>query len=728
MPPAAESGAPTGVAGAPHAIVRAVYAKAADPETSFPSGALVADVRAALKRGHDAAEAADRSLRQRLLAAASWARTESARFDTLLERTTPQVGRGVLARHATLGCAPLALCSGAWLQWLTSPGNAHDATSLRMLTLYAGDVGVGRPGASRGDAYRDLMGNLQIDEHASATATIAFDRRVPDESFDLPALLLVMSRRPDDFRHEILGADLCLREVGLLPALTFVRRLVTADWTAIDPAAGRPGLPSPTDECAATVEALIAEDVSATESVAESAADRVLTGFDWALDAVLALHRSLYDRLDAALDPAYDMAELVRRRAAEGMLYHHSYRLGDRELSAWLSESRTDPGPLLRALATSRLVRPGNADASPLITSLVGERGPMFRVFSASDLVVIRRWIDSLPPAQEKAPAWSFPPTARTTAAIPARWLETAPTHGRPPGDLRDAYHMLMRRTHSPELRAYAIRYVRAWLGRSRYAINRDDPRLPTRWPATGLADWLSAEHARHAEEFDEVSEAPLPSREDLIDSTVQQSPLTLIDGAWLQGFTDYDQASGPVGHRMFATYWDELGNGVTRLNHPLIYREVLAEMGVRLPSTSSREFARWPGFREESFELPVYWLCIGRFPKTFLPELLGLNLAMELSGVGGGYRRARLALQAHGFSTRFVDIHNTIDNVATGHAAWAAEAVDAYMSALPPAQGSGAAETIWERVRVGYRSLNPPSGLRARWAARRILRPNRHT
>src|SRR6185503_16242456 len=160
--------------------------------------------------------------------------------------------------------------------------------------------------------------------------------------------------------------------------------------------------------------------------------------------------------------------------------------------------------------------------------------------------------------------------------------------------------------------------------------------------------------------------------------------------GSWLQGFTDYELASSEIGHSLFAIYWDELGNGEASLNHPRIYREVLRGMGVDLPPTASPEFARWTGFRDASFELPVYWLCVGRFPRTFLPEVLGLNLAMELSGVGGTYRRARLALKAYGFSTRFVDIHNTIDNVATGHSAWAADAVDSLMAALPETPGPG--------------------------------------
>nr|WP_238420460.1 iron-containing redox enzyme family protein [Streptomyces taklimakanensis] len=229
--------------------------------------------------------------------------------------------------------------------------------------------------------------------------------------------------------------------------------------------------------------------------------------------------------------------------------------------------------------------------------------------------------------------------------------------------------------------------------------------------------------HDRHNEAFEQGAEQELPSREALVDSTVQLAPLTLIDGAWIQGFTDYEHASSEIGHSLFDTYWDELGNGEARLNHPLIYREVLQEMGVDVPPTASRAFAEWEGFRDASFDLPVYWLSIGRFPQTFMPEVLGLNLAMELSGVGGTYRKARLALKKYGFSTRFVDIHNTVDNVATGHSAWAADAIDTYLSSITASQGAGALDSAWERVRTGYRSLNPPSGFRARQAARRAAR-----
>ncbi|MGC9382529.1 iron-containing redox enzyme family protein [Streptomyces sp. MH13] len=698
---------------------RVVYAYAADPEASLPDGGFVEEVRTELRRAAVAGGPLDDLVGQ----AADWAAAEGKRFTGLLDaghrEGRPAGHEEVLVRRAVLGCSPLSLVSGAWLQWLSAPGNFEVPVVLRILALYAADVGAGHPHASRGSAFLELLRRLRLAEHAVPAARLTGDQRIPETAFRLPGLLLAMSRRPDEFRGELLGADLCLRTVGLLPALRMVRRARPAgtDWEAVDPsvprddAAERPDL-----QCRALADEL-------AEEGGPRAAAAVGRGFAWTLGALREWSGALYAELVAAGDPAFDMAELMRQRSREGSVYHHQFQLEGKPLARWLTECRTDAGPLLDALARSRLVKPGRSHASSLVRGLVGERGPMFRVFSPEDLNVIRRWIDSLPaaPPQEN--------TARTetrTEGTPAAPTAVAaalraghPSPGRAPSSVREAYTLLMRRTDTPELRSWAKRYVAGWLARSRHGMDGAVP-LPERWTREGLRPWLQDRHDRHGAEFEENAEVPLPSREAVVDDTVQTAPLTLIDGSWLQGFTDYEQASSEIGHSLFETYWDELGNGEPRLNHPLIYRDVLKEMGVDLPPTASAEFARWPGFRDESFELPVYWLCVGRFPRTFLPEVLGLNLAMELSGVGGTYRRARLALKAYGFSTRFVDIHNTIDNVATGHSAWAADAVDTLMAALPETPGPGGRAETWQRVRVGYRSLNPPSGVGARLAARR--------
>ena len=705
----------SGAAASPSAVARPardLYARALDPEALWNGPEVVEALGAELRRLADTVE--DGAVPDLEARAAALGAEQSRVFLDLTAEVTQPDDREVLIRRATLRCAPLAMVSGAWLQWMSGPGNADDTLALQVLTTYAADVGVGRPRASRSDAYLTLMDAQGIAEYASPPSRLSGDARIPDDAFYLAAVLLLMSRRPDHLGPELMGADLGLRAMGLQPALAMVREFYpgSVDWVSLDPStprtAGRIG-------GIEQIRAAVAELIETADS--PRVAERVRLGMRWALAAQRAWGEQLRADLMAARAPWYEMAELIKARAREGAVYHQSFLVAGRPLTDWLTDCRTDPQPFLEVLAASRLVRPGEAERSPLVNGLVGERGPMFRVFAPADLAVIRRWINSLP--VDAAPASPAAGSARLAGNL-ARLAARAEVPAAPedePADLRDAYCRLQTRAESPALRRYAERYVDGWLARSAHDIDEAPNQVPHRWDSRGLRPWLLEQHDRHAVEFESTD--GLPERDALIDSTVQLAPLTLIDGAWLQGFCDHTHASSDVGHFLFETYWDELGNGVPRLNHPLIYRKVLAEMGVTLAPTGSPDFAHDPRLRTESFALPVYWLSIGRLPQTYLPEILGLNLAMELSGVGGSYRRARLALRKHGFSTQFVDLHNTIDNVATGHSAWAADAVDAYLAAVTNTQGARAQEEIWRRVRIGYRSLNPPSGRRARWAER---------
>jgi hypothetical protein len=691
---------------------RRLYAHAADPEAAIPGGELSALIRRELRR---AAPDPEPLLDDLVRAAVHWSADAADRFRAVAAQADDH-HRRLLVRRAVLGWAPLGLTAGAWLQWLSSPGNADTPLVLSILALYAGDVGVGHPGASRRDAYLGVLRRLRAAENAVPLARLPDDPRIGDAAFRLPAMLLLMSRRPTDFREELMGADLCLRSIGLPPPLALADAEVRAAGAAIDCSRAEAGGQRPAERCRAIVDALT---VTGPEP-----AGRVRSGFGWALAAVRTQADSLLTELRASLDPAYDMAELMRLRAREGLVYHREVVLDDRPLAAWLADCRHDPRPFLDVLARSRLIRPGRSAASPLVQGLVSERGPMFRVFSPDDLTVISRWIDALPTDPEPfrqitlAPAGA-PPGPEPLAGLHAL-LTSATPMGECPRDLRHAYQLLLDRAGGPELRNWCLWYVRGWLARSRYRLDARSVPLPERWPSEGLRPWLRVQHDRHVAEFEETADVPLPPREAVVDDAVQLAPLTLIDGSWLQGFTDYELVSSQIGHSLFAIYWDELGNGEAKLNHPLIYRQVLHGMEVDLPPTASPEFAHWPGFRDESFELPVYWLSIGRFPRTFLPEVLGLDVAMELSGVGGSYRRAAMALRKYGFSTRFVEIHNTIDNVATGHSAWATDAVDTFLAGLPDSPGPGGRAETWERVRAGYRSLTPPDGFLARWAGRR--------
>lgn len=674
---------------------RSLYREAIRPESYFDTPHL------RILQGQTADQHRDETVEEALDGMVRWRAEAEDNITALLRRTERADPEGFtrIARSLLVQGLPLASTFGACLQGLSAPGVFEDDLQLRALSLLADDVGVGRPHASRFDEYRRLLERELLTEYSLPADELASIGDIRDEMFALPAVVLAMTRRSDALFYELVGVDHALRVLGLLPGLAALRefRESAIDWRRLDLSVG-----------SAHVEGIDPQSISkqilgACLDLGGDAARRVADGVAWTGAALRRWGAAHLDHCLAAADPERAMADLVRSRAREASVYHHEFRLGGRDLAEWMRDAVHDPLPLIHALADSRLVRPGNADRSPLVNGLLGPGGRMFRIFGADDVAVIRRWIDHLP---DMAAGTAGSPSPY---AVPAA-RENAPRPAAFPLGIRDAYYLLQGRALPPGLRAYALDYVRGWLDAARKDIDRPGRSLPPAWPEEGLREWLLDQHDRHDQAFTETDPGELPERAAVIDSTAQLAPLTLIDGSWLLGFTDIHLASSHIGFSLFDIYWDELGNGQMALNHPRIYRDGLREMGVELAPTGSRAFAFDDRIREESLRLPVYWLSIGKLPQTFLPEILGLNLAMELSGVGGSYRSARRFLKHYGFSTRFVDIHNSIDNVSSGHSAWAAHAIDTHLRRFDHT-GPERLAVEWDRVRVGYASLasTPP-------------------
>ncbi|MCF5604904.1 iron-containing redox enzyme family protein [Pseudomonas syringae] len=610
-------------------------------------------------------------------------------------------GRAFAQAIATFS-APMASVSGCWLQGMSAPGVFEDPAQLRLMQLFAHDVGVGYPNASRADHFNALLGQLQLTAFALAPAQLATLPGLCDEAFELPAVLLALSRRSDEFGDELCGIDWALRSVGLFPGWAAMGQLegMTLEVRRLDLSESFTGLePASLRQISQWIVHRITEQGDTREA-------RVIRGANWLFAALQRWDAHLYNASLSATSPQHAMTQLMQRLARVGAVYHQNYLIEGRSLAQWLEEAQDNPLPLLDVLSRSRLIVPGDSKKSLLVTSLVAPTGRMFRIFSEADLSVIRQWIDWLPQAATRQLLPRQPVASPPVERVPD--MPTPVEAGRFPVTLREAYFVLQGRALAPATRKFAHAYVSGWLARSQRSLKTSERQLPEHWGTNVLRAWLLDKHDQNGRQFEDSDPAQIPSREEIIESTLQLAPLTLIDGAWLQGFTDLGLASSHVGYALFQTYWDELGNGIAALNHPKIYRDGLREMDFAVAPTGSREFAEDPRLHEDSFRLPVYWLCLGKLPVTFMPEILGMNLAMELSGVGGSYRAARRFLRHYGFSTAFVDLHNTIDNVSTGHSAWAADAIDAHMRSL--ASEEQLAEQ-WHRVRVGYESLAPMPG-----------------
>lgn len=678
---------------------RDVYRYVIDPEVFLDSG----NVRALLQRGMCAArEVKARSRQDTLTALRDWQRRQLCEYQAIFERAaeiehTAEVRR-ILLRQTT----PVAGALGTWLQGMSAPGVFEDEVQLKLMTLLACDVGVGKPESSRYDEFKTLLRCHGLAGCAIPTNELHALHVIEDTAFFLPASLIAMSRRSDEFAPEISGIDWCLRMLGLFPCWEVLATAASIDWKRLDLSCISEGV-----ECdlRATSEWVVEQFRNQGTHVAA----RVDRGIAWCLDALNQWGRWLVEFCDLSLDPVQAMARLVQERAREGAVYHGKLKLNGQTLSARFKQAQEDPFTLVRALAESRLVRPGQPDRSPLINDLIDPNGPMFRVFSKEDIRTVRRWIDHI-----GTPGVVSPLKQRGVESVtrgnPAKFeIKRGDTSfGLTPGNIREAYFLLQGRALAPKTREFAVSYVEEWLTHARASIDRADRSLPREWRPGVLREWLLDCHDRNGAKFEQSNTDEMPSRDQVIHSTLQLAPLTLIDGAWLQGFTDCRLASSRIGFSLFETYWDELGNGVYAINHPKIYRDVLRQMGIELPPTGSLRFALDRRLEEVSFRLPVYWLCLGKLPLTYMSIILGMNLAMEFSGVGGTYRSIQRFLRHHGFSTLFVDIHNTIDNISTGHTAWAARAIDTYMQKILNLRDSSRVESEWDKLRTGYESLSP--------------------
>ena len=87
--------------------------------------------------------------------------------------------------------------------------------------------------------------------------------------------------------------------------------------------------------------------------------------------------------------------DLLASKAAGTAKYHpEGSKLGDQTVRALFTNP--DYPVVAQALADSKWVTAGDSSSSTFLTQLCSEGGPMGKVFTADELVVVSAWINSL--------------------------------------------------------------------------------------------------------------------------------------------------------------------------------------------------------------------------------------------------------------------------------------------------------------------------------------------
>lgn len=614
----------------------------------------------------------------------------------LRKRVTDGEGGGnVLRAKALREATPLLVGSQHLIHSVCASWNNEAPYAMNILRIHAADVGSGAAGASRIHRYRELLREFSPSDAGEDPQRIGDDSSVCEGAFNFASMLVVLGHFPESFLPQILGINLYLRHCGLIPMFAIIVDEQPSLARFLDL---RSNPADSTQDLAALAETAVCEYLAQADP---SAMEGMRHGYQWARWQTETASTALLAVLERWLDPREAARDLITRRRPDACQYHEKTQLNKVPMRPLLEAD--DSLVFLDHLADSAYVRAGSPERSPLLTTLVSPRGKMFRIFSRDDIAVLERWIAGLPYSDQPQP---YP--ARTLwqddgllsgAASEAMAAPTLATSLTP----RQAYPRLLHVELTSAEENHARQYVKRWLGKAARGIANGRCTLPEQWAPGILRTWLQRQHVLSNRALEQDEE--LPSRDEVTADIISLAPLTMIDGAWLAGFSHPSLASSSFGSRLFETLYDELGNGVEAQNHPVIYRQLLRAVHGEMPTTAAPGYAAAECFSEENFHLPVFWLSIGRYPQTYCPEILGLNLAMELSGVGGGYRRTHKALVAYGYPTLFVDLHNAIDNISTGHTAWAAASIDAYLSAFCTKDR----DELWARIRTGFVALNPP-------------------
>eukprot|EP01113_Clastostelium_recurvatum_P044335 TRINITY_DN7476_c0_g1_i7.p1 TRINITY_DN7476_c0_g1~~TRINITY_DN7476_c0_g1_i7.p1 ORF type:complete len:888 (+),score=124.32 TRINITY_DN7476_c0_g1_i7:599-3262(+) len=193
----------------------------------------------------------------------------------------------------------------------------------------------------------------------------------------------------------------------------------------------------------------------------------------------------------------------------------------------------------------------------------------------------------------------------------------------------------------------------------------------------------------------------------------LQNAPTKFVDGAWLQNIYKvgtYSMGSelDSILHPLYKIYVEELGEGVSDMNHVNIYKQDLAREQMHLCPAQSLSFASDPALCDSAFVAPVIQLALSVFPRRLLPEIIGFNM---------GYEELPLHLlitteELKGFSIDpyYFLLHVTIDNAASGHACLARNVALEYLEYIARTHGAEAVHEHWQRMLDGYflNDINP--------------------
>jgi hypothetical protein len=609
--------------------------------------------------------------------------------------------------------APVYFTELGWLAAISQTVTSQTPLAVDLMAIYLRlTKGENSIANSRAIYFAHLLAS-GIELPAMHTLAFAKQSDVSDEIFYFAAIQLALAQFPRVFFPEILGFTLSYCQSLSLPEQLF------PDGDAIQ----LPGfLTARTtrhkQECPHIIN-LIRAYLNEFEGQTDALWQRVQTGFWMHQQQLEHCAQRINARLHTELSPRQSVEKLLSTLIPNAIGHHGKIKLGSKTLDDWFRETPFKSVNFLASLLHSPYVDRAKPENSNLL-KLFEFNGPMFGVLDENGKAVIKDWLmTELSPAlthgkKNKSASYkvglksisSNPDAKSTSLEVQQENSHTAQVNYAKLSN-RELYYYLVNNDLYPEVLTAAKQRVNRVLVWARL-FNRPPFR---RYSHPAFVGYIKSVYQHEVTAYKPLNKKPKLSKNAYVWGIEQFAPTILTDGCWLQGIQKLDYyPNHAIGTLLQKIYGDEIGNGVLAQNHPHIYQALLDSLAIKLPPIYSKDFIHHPGFINSAFDIPVYLMAISKFPSAFLPELLGLNMAIELSGLGKVYLKLSEELKFWGINPAIVDIHISIDNLSSGHSALAIKAIQAYLDGISAGYGEQTMQAHWRRIYTGYCSLQSVS------------------
>lgn len=399
--------------------------------------------------------------------------------------------------------------------------------------------------------------------------------------------------------------------------------------------------------------------------------------------------------------------EIMRAKSQFALIHHEKVCLGGQRLVELFTDATDSGSAILDALGESPWINPEAVDESRFFQRLLGVGGKMHGVFSPSEIEVLKNYFRLKHRVEEDCPSCSecadfleffhqYAQAARATPAVEEGLEEF----------YRSAYFTLINAESRP-----------AGIGQANNVLRTIFAEFDKCRPALEQAaemkafPYASAEFERRIGEIYYFQSRQTKSMhlalegDALVALHLAFAPFALVDGCWLQNISAVSRNSR-AGELLFSIFADEIGNGVAEANHAGIYGRLMDDFGIGLLPADHRGFAADRRIPHQAFKAPAFLLALNLCYAEYFHEILGVNLAIEMSGLDGFYEAMIENIEKRGMRSDFWRVHVSADNFSTGHARQSVHLIQDHMKTIERYFGQAEASIVWDRIWRGFLTM----------------------